>query len=159
MRGIGLALFVAALFGRAVGGCAQEPAAAALKAFAAHCSRCHQEESWSIARSLPAASVTSSISSARPTPNIRQAIRARRRSIPASSTASMPKDMDYATIFGPSGEETKAISAWIESLAEAAEATIASRTFIEDEDVVRLIGDDLSRSSPTSNGRACAILR
>jgi hypothetical protein len=59
----------------------------------------------------------------------------------------MPKDMDYIEVFGPSADETKAIANWINSLAEASAVTVASREYIEDEEVVRLISDDIAELS------------
>ena len=126
-----------------------DAAAGALNVFTTHCARCHQEGQL-VGREKPAGGLGYIL-------DLEALARNPEYIQPGNPSASlvytnvvngsMPKDIDYATIFGPSGEETKALSAWIESLGASAEAAIASRTFVEDEDVVRLIGDDLSKLS------------
>ena len=124
MRGIGLVLFVAALFGRAAGGRAQDdPAAAVLKVFKAHCARCHQDGQL-VGREKPAGGfgyVLDLEALARNPEYIQPGNPSASQIYTRIVNGSMPKDIDYATIFGPSGEETKAIANWIKSLAEAAE--------------------------------------
>ena len=126
-----------------------DPAAAALQAFTTHCSRCHQEGQL-VDREKPAGGfgyILDLEALSRNPEYIQPGNPSASQVYTRIVNGSMPRDMDYVTVFGPSGEETKAIVAWIESLAGAAEATIASRAFIEDEDIVRLIGDDLSKLS------------
>ena len=126
-----------------------DTAAAVVKVFEAHCSRCHQEDKL-VGREKPAGGFgyVLDLEALARNPEYVQA------GNPSSSqvysrviSQQMPKDMDYVTILGPSQEETKAIENWINSLAEAPATTIATREFVEDEDVVDLMADDIKELS------------
>lgn len=126
-----------------------DPAAAVLRVFEAHCARCHQEGKL-VGREKPAGGFGYIL-------DLEALARNPEYAAPGNPSSSqvysrvvsqqMPKDMDYINVFGPSQEETKAIEAWINSLAEAPATTVASREFIEDEDVVDLIADDIKELS------------
>jgi hypothetical protein len=126
-----------------------DPAAAALQAFTTHCSRCHQDGQL-VGREKPAGGfgfILDLEALARESQYIQPGNPSGSEIYKRISNGSMPKDIDYLTIFGPSGEETAAIANWIKALADAPATALVSREFIEDEDVVRLIGDDLSELS------------
>jgi mono/diheme cytochrome c family protein len=126
-----------------------DAAAAALKVFTTHCARCHQEGSL-VDRPKPAGGfgfVLDLDALARNPEYVQAGNPSASQIYSRIVNQTMPKDMDYVTVFGPSAEETKAVEAWINSLGEAATATIASREFIEDEAVVDLIANDIKELS------------
>ena len=124
--------------------------AAVLKVFEEHCSRCHQEDKL-VGREKPAGGFgyILDLEALARNPEYVQA------GNPSSSqvysrviSSNMPRDLDYENgYFGPNQEETKAIENWINSLAEGPATTIASREYVEDEDLVDLMADDLKELS------------
>ena len=128
---------------------AEDPAASVLKVFETHCARCHQDGKL-VGREKPAGGfgfILDLEALARNPEYIQPGNPSGSLVYTNIVNGSMPKDMDYVTVFGPSADETKAVKAWIESLTASTEATVASRSFIEDEDTVRLMSDDLSKLS------------
>jgi mono/diheme cytochrome c family protein len=126
-----------------------DPAAAALSAFTTHCARCHQEGQLA-GREKPAGGfgfVLDLDSLARNPEYVQAGNPSASQIYTRIVNQSMPKDMDYITILGPTADETKAIAAWIESLSDTAGAAVASRGFIDDEAVLRAMRDDISEVS------------
>ncbi|MGH6925385.1 MAG: DUF4384 domain-containing protein, partial [Propylenella sp.] len=156
MRGLGLVCFSATLSViSSVAAAQDDPAAAALKVFTDHCSRCHQDGNL-IEREKPAGGFgyILDLEALARNPEYIQAGNPNASQVYTRIiNQSMPKDMDYATVFGPSADEAKAIATWIESLAGAATATIASREFIDDETMLRAMNDDLSQLSDIERPR------
>jgi hypothetical protein len=129
---------------------AEGPAAAVLKVFETHCARCHQDGKL-VDREKPAGGFGYILDLEALARNPEYAAPGNPSSSQVYSRVisnSMPKDIDYAGgYFGPSQEETKAIADWINSLAEAPATTIATREFVEDEDLVDLMADDIKELS------------
>ena len=152
MGGLQSVLILATGFGLAMASPARaqdDPAMAALAAFKTHCARCHQEDQL-VDREKPAGGfgyILDLEAVARNPEYIQAGNPSASQVYTRITNGSMPKDMDFATVFGPSGDETKAIAAWIDSLSEAASSAVASRSFIDDETIVRTMADDLETLS------------
>jgi hypothetical protein len=128
---------------------AQDPAAAAADVFAAHCARCHQEGSL-VGRDKPAGGfgyILDLEALARNPEYVQVGNPSASQIYTRVVNQSMPKDLDYVTVFGPSADETKAIAGWIESLGMEMGAVAEARPFIDDTTVLRAIGDDLTSLS------------
>jgi hypothetical protein len=126
-----------------------DPAMAVMQVFETHCARCHQDGQL-VERDKPAGGfgyVLDLEALARNPEYVQFGNPGSSQVYTRVVNGSMPKDIDYATIFGPSAEETKAIATWIESLSESAGMQIASREFISDETVLDEIADDLREVS------------
>ncbi|HEX9906526.1 MAG TPA: DUF4384 domain-containing protein [Propylenella sp.] len=152
MGGLQSVLILATGFGLAMASPARaqdDPAMAALAVFKTHCARCHQEDQL-VERKKPAGGfgyILNLEAVARNPEYIQAGNPSASQVYTRITNGSMPKDMDFATVFGPSGDETKAIAAWIDSLSEAASSAVASRSFIDDETIVRTMADDLETLS------------
>ncbi len=151
-RGLSLALLLAALCGAPSVATAQDddPAMAAREVFTTHCARCHQDGQLAADREKPAGGfgyVLDLEALARNPEYVQAGNPSASQIYTRVVNGSMPKDIDYVSVLGPTADETKAISAWVDSLAEAAGAAVASRGFIDDETVLRAMRDDLSELS------------
>lgn len=122
-----------------------DPATAALSVLTEHCARCHQDGDL-VGREKPAGGLGYMLdldALARNPEYVQPGNPNASEIYTRIVNQSMPKDMDYATVFGPSADETKAVATWIESLAEAASATVAERSFIDNETILKAMNDDL----------------
>ena len=156
MRGFGYScLFATLCVTSSVAAAQDDPAAAALSVFTEHCARCHQDGNL-VERLKPAGGFgyVLDLEALARNPEYVQAGNPNASQIYTRIVnQSMPKDMDYLTVLGPSAEETKAIASWIDSLSGAASATIASRSFIDNESVLKAMNDDLSTLSDVERPR------
>lgn len=153
MRGIGFAALLAVLGVSTAPATAQEAheqaAAAVLEVFDAHCARCH-ENGMLVGRDKPAGgfgNVMDLAAVARNPEYVQIGNPSASEIYTRVINGSMPKDIDYVTVLGPTADETKAIADWVQSLSATTGMAAASRDFIDDETVVRLMGDDLTEQS------------
>jgi mono/diheme cytochrome c family protein len=148
---LSLGLLFAAICGPSLASAQDDdPAMGALEVFTTHCARCHQEGQLAADREKPAGGfgyVLDLEALARNPEYVQAGNPSASQVYTRVVNGSMPKDMDYVSVFGPSADETKAISAWVESLADTAGTAVASRGFIDDEAVLRAMRDDLSELS------------
>ncbi len=118
--------------------------------FSEHCARCHQDGSLEADREKPAGGfgyVMDLDALARNPEYVQIGNPSASEIYTRIVNQSMPKDIDYVSILGPTADELKAVATWIESLSEAATAMAASRTFIDDDTVLKAMNDDLLQLS------------
>lgn len=115
------------------------------KVFSDHCARCHEDNAL-VDREKPAGGLgyVMDLDALARNPEYVQVGNPNASEIYTRIlNQSMPKDIDYVSVFGPTANELKAVATWIEELADAAGATMASRTFIDNDAMLKAMNDDL----------------